>query len=205
MSELDQMNDGEILEPEKPKTPKQWARTIRADVKRLRGDILLIGQHLIEARTDIGPGNFEDWVQRSDLGISLSVASKFMAIAGHPTIAHSLSTSKVFPQSYEALYSLSQVPSHTLQLAIEAGDVRPDMTTKDAQTLVRHLKGGSPRPHRPRPEPTGVNARLDTLLELTGTDPEGLFLFMRWAGEEDRERIRDWVGRLNALLADEED
>jgi hypothetical protein len=193
---------GEVLEPEKPKTPKQWARIIRNDVKRLREDVLRLGQHLIEARYDVGPGNFEDWVQRSDLGISLSSASKFMAIAAHPTISQALSTSKVFPQSYEALYSLTQLPPSTLQLAIEAGDVRPDMTTKDAQTLVRHYKGGGRPPPRALPRPTGINDGLDTLLELTGTDPKGLALFIRWAREDDRDRIRSWLEALTVALAE---
>lgn len=122
---------GEVVEY---RTPEEWAEVIRADLAKSVGGVIAAGKHLCEAKAQIPHGEWPAWIERS-LPFNQYYAARLMAISRHKSIS-SLQYTANLPVSPETLYHLSRLDADTLQRAIEAGDVHPQLQQKQAKALV---------------------------------------------------------------------
>lgn len=91
-----------------------------------------IGAELIAAKAE-HPGKFIAWVE-AELPFGIDKAERLMAITRafanpDPEIRAAL------PLAHTCLFELTRLPHERLRQAIEAGDVHPDMTVREAQAL----------------------------------------------------------------------
>ena len=140
------------------RTPEEWANRIRPHLNDAVAGIIAAGQELTACKADVGHGGFLRTVELLEIGAR--TAQMFMAIASHPALTNTHHGSHL-PLSWRTLYELSRLPEATLERAIEAGEIRPDLERKAAMALVaRYLdKGGKERPARV-PSPEGTYAVL---------------------------------------------
>lgn len=91
-----------------------------------------IGAELLDAKRE-HPGKFMAWVEES-LPFGIDKAERLMAVTrafatAPPEMRDSL------PNKYSTLFELSRLPAERLQRAIEAGQVTPDTTYREARAL----------------------------------------------------------------------
>lgn len=102
-----------------------------------------IGSELIAAK-DEHPGRFTEWVDET-LPFGLDQAERLMAITRAFAEADD-SVRAALPSAKSALFELSRLPAERLHMAIEAGEVTPEMTTRQARRLVTGEKVDLPEP-----------------------------------------------------------
>ena len=128
---------------------EEWATTIRADMLRAVEGIVAAGHHLIEAKADLGHGNFTVMV-KGRLGFSLRTAERLMAIASNPVLSNP--THRVaLPPSWGTLAELAKISEHRLEHAIAGRKVRPDMTRAKAEELAKKLAPPPPKAKKVEP------------------------------------------------------
>ena len=150
-----------------------------------------VGAELLAAKRE-HPREFLAWVARS-LPFGIDKAERLMAISrAFSTAPPELMAS--LPPAWTALFELSRLPIETLQVAVESGEILPEMTVEDARELVR-LDRDAPEPQRrtvkPGPDPGfDPNPRLTTdiiVRELLRTPREDLSPSMETL-------LLDWLG-----------
>lgn len=117
----------EVVDAEIVRTPGEWAEIIRADLGRAVESIVAAGQNLIAAKVDVGHGGWLPMLR--EVGINAREAQRYMEVAANlkcAKFAH-------LPPSPTALLELSRLAPEAIESGIEAGDVHPGMTIKDAK------------------------------------------------------------------------
>lgn len=151
---------------------------------------LEVGAELVAAKRE-HPREFMAWVARS-LPFGIDKAERLMAISRSfasvdPVVRASL------PPAWTALFELSRLPIETIQVAVESGEICPQMTVADARELVtghRDAPETQRRTVKPGPDPGfDPNPRLTTdiiVRELLRTPREDLSGSMETL-------LRDWL------------
>src|SRR5262249_30283644 len=98
-------------------------------------NILTAGRVLIEAKTKLLPGTFQEMI-KTKLPFSPRTAQMLMCIAEHPVISNANHGSHL-PPSWRTLYELTKIPHKMLLAKIADGTIRADLERKD----VAKLKG----------------------------------------------------------------
>lgn len=99
---------------------------------------------LLRAARDAHPTQFREWVE-SELPFGLETARRLMAISeAYETLP--AATLEQLPQPWQALFALRALPPAALQRAIDAGELSPDTTERDAMKVARRWKTGSEAP-----------------------------------------------------------
>lgn len=116
--------------PEHPITLEERTDRIVGIVESAAIDV---GHELIAAKAD-HPGRFCAWVDEC-LPFGIDKAERLMAVTrafanATPDMLDALPT-----HAYSTLFELTRLPAARLQLAINNGDVHPDMTYRDARSL----------------------------------------------------------------------
>lgn len=116
---------------------EDWARRVRAHWARSVDGIVAAGRELEAAKADLGHGNWLRMLE-AHLPFSKSTAEYLMSIARNEALANSHHGGNL-PASWRTLGELARIPAEQLEEAIEAGDVQPDMSRKDAKQLASRL------------------------------------------------------------------
>lgn len=121
-----------------------WAQVIRADLAQAVAGFIAAGQHLAQAKQDIGHGGWEDFC-RGQVGISPQTASRLMRIgdAFHDQTEH---TCSVLPPSWGTLYELTLLEPADLAEAIESGAIHPELERSEAQAIVASYRARAAMP-----------------------------------------------------------
>jgi Protein of unknown function (DUF3102) len=112
----------------------EWADVIRADLARSVQGIIDAGQHLAQAKEQVGHGGWSEWL-KDRLAMNPQAAQRLMAVARNPVLSNA-SHATFLPASSYALYVLSRASDGQLTKAIEAGVITPDMERRDAEKWI---------------------------------------------------------------------
>lgn len=112
----------------------ETAQRIRTHLSQAVIGFVAAGRELAVVKDALPHGEFEPWV-RGQVGISMDMAQRLMAIATHPTIAKA-DHGRLLPPSWTTLYQLSRLPAPLLERAIKTGEVTPELQRDDARELV---------------------------------------------------------------------
>jgi hypothetical protein len=123
-------------------TTEQWADRINAARHKSIESILAVGRMLIDAKTELGHGNFHRLFRGQPNAVTdpvpmdVRMGEYYMAVAER---FGSINTKLVsfLPTSVSILYVLSQLDSDVLESLIDAGLLHPGLTRKQARALVR--------------------------------------------------------------------
>ncbi len=193
------------------KTPAAWAKLVRADLQTAVEGVIRAGQHLIEAKEDVGHGNFDAWVESEVKVIGVRSAERLMQIARHPSLSNPTHVSHL-PSAWGTLAELARIPAPALEKKLADGSVFPEMERKDAQKLVRLVNNeqtGMPvsnESHARSNEPRSIPAPsmdfkvcIETLLAI---DPEKLTSTTVDLStmNGDLDLLIDWVERVRKML-----
>jgi len=101
---------GTIIEK---RTPGQWAQVIRADLGQAVAGFINAGQHLAEAKDDLGwkrdGAGFEAWL-REQVRISPTKARMLMAVGDYYAQDPFVNALTKLPDSWATLYALTPLP-----------------------------------------------------------------------------------------------
>jgi hypothetical protein len=121
---------------------EQWLEQIRPDF--IKGNVSFIAgaAKLIEAKRALkkSKGSFVRLVER--LGLDLDKAERLMKIARHPVLRES-AHARNLPLSWMTLYTLAALPPKVLEEFIADGTVHPGLERKQAERLVRKVRGSN--------------------------------------------------------------
>lgn len=124
---------------------------------------LQVGVELRQAKIE-HPREFMEWVARS-LPFGIDKAERLMAIS-RSFESVDAEVRAALPPAWTALFELSRLPIESVRVAVEVGDIHPQMTVADARELVsghREAPQAERRPAKPGPEPGfDPNPRLTT-------------------------------------------
>jgi hypothetical protein len=119
-----------------------WADSINASLRDNVRSILEVGQTLIQAKNDLGHGEWEAMFEEAEdnvghstvknpIRFGLRTAQRYMAIAENPAIAKATDLS-FFPPTLTVLEHLARYGERVIAKALKDGRVFPDMTMEDA-------------------------------------------------------------------------
>ena len=103
---------------------------------------LELGEELAAAKRE-HPGAWREWVEMN-LPIKLATAEQLVAIYEAFRFC-SPEQRGALPSARTALFELTMLPASDLHMAIDAGEIHPGMTRRDARGLVRELPARPPR------------------------------------------------------------
>ena len=130
------MNDGKQVVLTSKRTRWEWAEEITTAWQNTVIEIIKAGRLLVEAKTDLNHGEFILMVE-GDLPFGRITAFRLMAIAGHQFLAN-VTHVQHLPASWGTLYELTKLPEPFLKARIEAGELTPELTRREA-TMWRRL------------------------------------------------------------------
>lgn len=110
-----------------------WASRIRPHLEQTVEGIVAVGRLLIEAKADLGHGQFMPLL--AELGLSRQMANRFMRVANNSVIANR-SPVGALPAAVSVLDTLTQLSDEDLDAAIDQGQVTPATTRSHADALV---------------------------------------------------------------------
>lgn len=132
----DETVDGELV-----RSVDEWAKVIRDDLDIANEGLISAGRHLIEAKRDVGHGNWLPLLEQ--IGIHERAAQRLMQIGSNEALTNPTNLSGL-PSALSALVELAGVEPEDLQEAIESGDVTPQTTAKDAKALKEQKRDTAP-------------------------------------------------------------
>lgn len=132
----DETVDGELV-----RSVDEWAKVIRDDLDIANEGIISAGRHLIEAKRDVGHGNWLPLLEQ--IGIHERAAQRLMRIGSNEALTNPTNLSGL-PSALSALVELAGVEPEDLQESIESGDVTPQTTAKDAKKLKEQKRDTAP-------------------------------------------------------------
>lgn len=123
------------------RTLDDYADLVRADLGRAVEGLIAAGRHLAEAKAE-HPGSFVAWLESGACGVGRSRCYQLMKIAdGVGDFQHVGN----LPSDSVALEALARLGGDRVAELIEAGDITPDTTRKQAVELVRAELPSKPR------------------------------------------------------------
>src|SRR5579862_7857353 len=138
-----------------------WADRIRTATTRSVEAIVETGRTLRDAKAALPHGAFEEAVRLA--GMAPRVAQMFMRIVDNPALANMKHVSYL-PPSWGTLYQLSRIEPERLEAAIDAGDVKPDMTRAEVKALAAPRKKPSTVPIYDENDPRTIVAACQGML-----------------------------------------
>lgn len=160
------------------RTGPEWANIIRNDLGRAVEGIISAGQHLNEAKAEVGHG---EWLPMlHGIGISQRHAQKLMQIGEQFSNASYMTH---LPSTMVALYELSRLDPEEVEASVEDGTINPDMTVQDARALAG------------KPETSAFDKALKNLraFEKNAAEVHGDELDMLIAAHAEARRQLDWA------------
>jgi N6-adenosine-specific RNA methylase IME4 len=121
-----------------PDDVQTWALRITECWQSSVEGIIRTGRLLIDAKTQLSHGHFGDMC-KTDLPFGERTAQRLMSVAADRRLSNP-TTLSLLPASPSVLYALTQFTDPELQLAIETKFLRPDMTHKEINTVVREKR-----------------------------------------------------------------
>jgi hypothetical protein len=112
-----------------------WTERILAAVRKQVDAIIEVGRLLTEAKADLPHGEFQRMVER-DLPFNPGQARVYMRVAADPRLAKRQHAA-VLPPAVGTLEILRHLSDREFERGIQAGDIHPDMSRKQAQTLLK--------------------------------------------------------------------
>src|SRR5262249_19192131 len=110
----------------------EWAEIIRGHLFRAVEGIIVAGEHLQQAKHQLGHGRFLPLLK--SIGLHERTAQRLMKIASNVVLANPTHGSRL-PTSMRTLYELSTLPPKLLEARIIDGTVTPDFERKDVERL----------------------------------------------------------------------
>jgi hypothetical protein len=132
----DRIAEATVLDATTPPSTmaETWAERICVASVETVESVIKIGRLLTDAKADLPHGEWSGMFAAKSLPFNRQTAFKFMAIAAHPVVGN-VSHGKHLPVKWTALYELSKIEPATLEAAIAAGSVFPNMKRADADAL----------------------------------------------------------------------
>lgn len=170
--------------PTSPQIVTPLDERARAIYEAYENCAITIGGHLIAAKEE-HPGRFTAWVDEN-LPFGIDQAERLMAITRCFANADD-ATRASLPSAKSALFELTRLPADRLKLAIEQGDVHPEITTREARRLARG--DDEPYPLEPIPPSPASDPRIGA--DIVARE---LMRFPREQLSADMERkLRTWL------------
>jgi hypothetical protein len=146
------------------RTIDEWAQIIRADIRRSVEGIIAAGRNLVEARNEVGHGEWLPLLKH--IGIGERTAQRLMFIANNLRLANPTHVSHL-PPSWGTVYELVKLlPPDVLEAKIIDGTITPEITRAE----IARLKG--------RPKwPTRVNGKPPPKFDADPIDDKQLVRF----------------------------
>jgi hypothetical protein len=120
----------------------EWAEIVRPHFSQGNVNFIAGAAKLIEAKKALKKhGKFIELVEVK-LRMDISTVERWMRIARNQVLANSAHAPNL-PLSWMTLYTLSQLPSNVLERFIEDGTVNPDLGRKEAERLVKKVRGSN--------------------------------------------------------------
>ena len=174
------------------RTIEQWAKLIRKDLTQAVEGIIKAGQHLAQAKLQLGHGNFGAML--NEAGIHERTARRLMSIADNAVLADPANADHL-PTSMRTLSELATLPVPTLEGYIRDGVITIDMERADVEGL-KHPK--TPKPPKPAKGPT-VRARNTfteaEIRDMSGPEPAAAAKLREALAERHDGRDRGEAGR----------
>jgi hypothetical protein len=117
-----------------------WVDRIGNQIGKTAQSIVVTGQMLIEAKTELDHGQWEGMFAPGKLPISIRTAQHFMQVAHNEALTNAKNSS-FLPVSREVLTRLSRLDASVVQAGINEGKVGPDMTIKAVNQFARDQRG----------------------------------------------------------------
>ena len=117
----------------------EWADIIRSDLGRAVEGIIAAGEHLHQAKLQLGHGRFLPLL--GSIGLHERTAERLVKIAANIVLANPTHGPKL-PTSMRTLYELSTLPPKLLEAKIIDGTITPDIERKDVEQLKRNDNRG---------------------------------------------------------------
>jgi hypothetical protein len=118
----------------------EWVELIRGDLSRAVEGIIAAGEHLEQAKYQLGHGRFLPLLK--SIGLHERTAERLMKIANNVVLANPTHGSRL-PTSMRTLYELATLPSKLLEAKLSDGTITPDIERKDVERLKSESKGKS--------------------------------------------------------------
>jgi hypothetical protein len=122
------------LEPTKAEF---WVSRIGAKIADSVESIIALGSEFIAAKKALPHGEFGRLVKQVNL--AWNTVNHFMAVARHEILSNSHHSANL-PCSWKTLYALSRLDPPRLALAIDRGEIRPDLDEAQARAIVKSYK-----------------------------------------------------------------
>ena len=135
----DEVIEGKVMSAV-PKSRKQWAKILGHIQRRLVGSIIEFGQGLAAAKADLPHGEWTPFCI-DDLHISARTAEVYIRIGANQVLADPQHVAAL-PPFWGTLGELDRMPGASLQKAIEAGHVAPDMERAGAVRVRKAYQDG---------------------------------------------------------------
>jgi hypothetical protein len=117
-----------------PDSIDYWEAVLVDELNNARQGLIEAGQCLLQAKCE-HPGEFVAWLRRRPAGLSVRQSYYLMDIA-ETFGGLDLHMRANLPAEATTLRELARLPRDKVNGAIEAGEITPDMRTKDAKALV---------------------------------------------------------------------
>lgn len=127
----------EVLVPER--SVDFWIYRVNGHLTSGIQHLIEAGRALINAKSELGHGNFSSLFGPGKLRIDIRTAQLLMRVANNPALSNT-NNSSFLPPALASLNVLASLDQAKLQAAIDAGKIAPHMTTLDARVLVKQAK-----------------------------------------------------------------
>jgi len=118
-----------------PKSRAEWVDKIQKVHAKTAAAIIELGQILIDAKQALDKhGQWMIMFERQELPFSLSLAERYMKIAGDHKLSKSANLQNL-PSPVSVLYELSRLPDDVFDQAIADGKINPTTTRQEAVAL----------------------------------------------------------------------
>jgi hypothetical protein len=145
-----QKDDDKVADTVPSKGRAYWVAKILDAHRRSLGGIIDIGNTLIEAKDDLGHGEWLPMVD-NDLPYGRKVAEQYMRVARHPRTSNS-SNWTILPPILSTLVEIIKLSDEEFEKRKKDGTIHQEMTCKDVTSRIK--------PHNPPKLPSG-----ETLLD----------------------------------------
>jgi hypothetical protein len=151
-------------------TIDEWAERIRASHAQSVMSVVKTGSDLIDAKNDLGHGQFGIMLRSGKLPFGQRTAEFYMRIAEHPVLSNPNHGSNL-PASWRTLAELARLDGPALERAIRDGRVTPELERPKVADVVKEYGPPPPPPASPEPEQEVIDWQ-DAEVVDAGADPE---------------------------------
>ena len=170
--------------PERPhirpnrRSQGDFVQSIKSSWQKAVAGIIETGHALLQAKDELEHGEFLDMIEQY-LPFKARTAQMLMRIAEHPVLANAQFISHL-PPSWGTLYDLTKLPNFKLRELLASGEIRCDLTRKEATALIQAFEDRSN-------ELWSLSGRLKVLIATMKKNPDatGLLAYLNSCRDED--------------------